>query len=75
MDISKRIVLVFITVSLIPILIISGLAVMTIQGVSNENANDAAEALKAEELANLRRISSDTGVFIEDGEWHVHCIY
>jgi tetratricopeptide (TPR) repeat protein len=66
LDISKRIVLIFITVSLIPILFISGLAIFTIYNMSNENAEDAANALKAEELANLERISQDTALFIEE---------
>jgi tetratricopeptide (TPR) repeat protein len=53
-------------VSLIPILFISGLAIFTIYNMSNENADDAANALKAEELANLERISQDTALFIEE---------
>jgi tetratricopeptide (TPR) repeat protein len=65
-EISKRIVLIFIVVSLIPILIISGLAIYTIYNLSNENASDAADALEAEELANLERISQDTALFIEE---------
>ena len=52
--------------SLIPILFISGLAIYTIYNMSNENANDAANALEAEELANLERISQDTALFIDE---------
>ncbi|MHA2362217.1 MAG: hypothetical protein ACXAB6_09890, partial [Candidatus Thorarchaeota archaeon] len=66
MDISKRIVVTFVTVSLIPILFISALSAYTIFEVSNQNASDAAEALKAEELANLERITGDTALFIEE---------
>ena len=66
MDISKRIVVTFVTVALIPILVISGLSVVTIFGVSNDNALDAAEALEAQELANLERITDDTALFIEE---------
>ncbi|OLS30637.1 MAG: Methyl-accepting chemotaxis protein McpC [Candidatus Thorarchaeota archaeon AB_25] len=66
MDISKRIVVTFVTVALIPILVISTLSVLAINDVSNANAADAAEELKAEELANLVRLSNDTGLFIEE---------
>lgn len=66
MDISKRIVVTFVTVALIPILVISSLSVLAIFDVSNANAADAAEELKAEELANLMRLSNDTGLFIEE---------
>lgn len=66
MDISKRIVVTFVTVALIPILIISAVAVVTIFGLSNENALDAADALEREELANLQRITNDTALFIEE---------
>ncbi|MHA2190817.1 MAG: tetratricopeptide repeat protein [Candidatus Thorarchaeota archaeon] len=66
MDISKRIVVTFVTVSLIPILFISALSAYTIFEVSNQNASDAADALKAEELANLERITGDTALFIEE---------
>ncbi|MHA2045104.1 MAG: tetratricopeptide repeat protein [Candidatus Thorarchaeota archaeon] len=66
MEISKRIVVTFVTVALIPILVISSLSVITIINVSNANAGDAAEELKAEELANLMRLSNDTGLFIEE---------
>ncbi|MHA2359687.1 MAG: hypothetical protein ACXAB5_05405, partial [Candidatus Thorarchaeota archaeon] len=66
MDISKRIVVTFVVVALIPILVISSLSVITIINVSNASAGDAAEELKAEELANLMRLSNDTGIFIEE---------
>ncbi len=66
MDISKRIVVTFVVVALIPILVISSLSVITIINVSNTSAGDAAEELKAEELANLMRLSNDTGLFIEE---------
>ncbi|MFW9833184.1 MAG: tetratricopeptide repeat protein [Candidatus Thorarchaeota archaeon] len=66
MNISKRIVVTFVTVALIPILVISSLSILAINNVSNANAADAAEELKAEELANLMRLSNDTGLFIEE---------
>jgi len=66
MEISKRIVVTFVTVALIPILVIASLSVFAIIDVSNANAGDAAEELKAEELANLMRLSNDTGLFIEE---------
>jgi len=66
MNISKRIVVTFVTVALIPILVISTLSILAINDVSNANAADAAEELKAEELANLVRLSNDTGLFIEE---------
>ncbi|TFF95035.1 VWA domain-containing protein, partial [Candidatus Thorarchaeota archaeon] len=66
MDISKRIVVTFVTVALIPILVISGVSVVTIYGLSNENALDAAQALESEELANLERVTNDTALFIEE---------
>ena len=66
MEISKRIVVTFVTVALIPILVISSLSIIAIFDVSNANAADAAEELKAEELANLMRLSNDTGLFIEE---------
>lgn len=66
MDISRRIVVTFVTVALIPILVISAVSVVTIFGLSNENAQDAADALEAEELDNLRRITNDTALFIEE---------
>jgi tetratricopeptide (TPR) repeat protein len=66
LDISKRIVITFVTVALIPILVISALSVVTIFNVSNSNAADAAEELKAEELTNLQRLSNDTGLFIDE---------
>jgi tetratricopeptide (TPR) repeat protein len=66
MNISKRIVVTFVTVALIPIIVISSLSIIAINNVSNANAADAAEELKAEELANLMRLSNDTGLFIEE---------
>ena len=66
MDISKRIVVTFVTVALIPILVISAVSVVTIFGLSNENALDAADALEREELANLERVTNDTALFIEE---------
>jgi len=66
MNISKRIVVTFVTVALIPIIVISSLSILAINNVSNANAADAAEELKAEELANLMRLSNDTGLFIEE---------
>ncbi|MFW9806796.1 MAG: cache domain-containing protein [Candidatus Thorarchaeota archaeon] len=66
MNISKRIVVTFVTVALIPILVISSLSILAINNVSNANAAHAAEELKAEELANLMRLSNDTGLFIEE---------
>ncbi|MFX1368115.1 MAG: cache domain-containing protein [Promethearchaeota archaeon] len=66
MDISKRIVVTFVTVALIPILVIATLSAMSVFDVSNANAEDAAEALRAEELANLLRVSEDTASFIEE---------
>ncbi|MHA2072060.1 MAG: hypothetical protein ACW985_09780, partial [Candidatus Thorarchaeota archaeon] len=66
MDISKRIVVTFVVVSLVPILIIAGLSATTVFDTSNENAADASEALRTEELANLLRISEDTATFIQE---------
>ncbi len=66
MDISKRIVVTFIVVALVPMLVISALSIGEIFTVSNANAGDAADALKAEELANLQRLSNDTALFIEE---------
>ena len=66
MNISKRIVVTFVTVALIPIIVISSLSIIAINNVSNANAADAAEELKTEELANLMRLSNDTGLFIEE---------
>ncbi|UCH04783.1 MAG: hypothetical protein JSW05_01095 [Candidatus Thorarchaeota archaeon] len=66
MDISKRIVITFVAVALAPILIIAALSATSVFTVSNENAADASDALKAEELANLLRISEDTAAFIEE---------
>ncbi|MFW9800266.1 MAG: tetratricopeptide repeat protein [Candidatus Thorarchaeota archaeon] len=66
MEISKRIVITFVTVALIPILVIAALSATTVFNVSNENAGDASDALKAEELANLLRVSQDTAAFIEE---------
>ncbi|NHJ14559.1 MAG: VWA domain-containing protein [Candidatus Thorarchaeota archaeon] len=66
MEISKRIVITFVVVSLIPILVIAGLSAISVFNVSSENAEDAAEALRAEELANLVRISDDTAAFIDE---------
>ncbi len=66
MDISKRIIIIFVTVSLIPILFISAISVTTIFNVSNENAADAAVALENEEIENLQRIAGDTALFIEE---------
>lgn len=66
MDISKRIVVTFVVVALVPMLIISALSIGEIFTVSNANAGDAAEALKAEELENLQRLSNDTALFIEE---------
>lgn len=66
MDISKRIVVTFVVVALVPMLVISALSVGEIFTVSNANAGDAAEALKAEELENLQRLSNDTALFIQE---------
>ncbi|UCE09582.1 MAG: tetratricopeptide repeat protein [Candidatus Thorarchaeota archaeon] len=66
MDISKRIVIVFVAVSLIPILVISAVSGLTIFGVSNDNAADSAAALESEELANVQRIAGDTALFIDE---------
>ncbi len=66
MEISKRIVVTFVTVALIPILVIASLSIIAIIDVANANAGDAADELKAEELANLVRLSNDTGLFIEE---------
>ena len=66
MKISKRIVITFIVVALIPILVISTLSILAINNVSNSNATDAAGELKAEELSNLERLANDTGLFIEE---------
>ena len=66
MKIAKRIILIFVSVSLIPIIAISALSSYTIYNVSNENAGIAAEALKNEELDNLQRITDDTGAFIDE---------
>jgi hypothetical protein len=66
MDISKRIVVTFVVVALVPMLVISALSIGEIFTVSNANAGDAADALKAEELANLQRLSNDTALFIEE---------
>jgi len=66
MDISKRIVVTFVVVALVPMLAISALSVGEIFNMANGNAGDAAEALKAEELENLQRLSNDTALFIEE---------
>ncbi len=66
MNISKRIVVTFVTVALIPILVISSLSILAINDVSNANAADAATELESEELANLMRLANDTGLFIEE---------
>ncbi len=66
MDISKRIVIIFVSVSLIPILVISTLSASTIFNVSNENAVDASAALENEEIENLQRLANDTSQFIEE---------
>ncbi|TFG31680.1 tetratricopeptide repeat protein [Candidatus Thorarchaeota archaeon] len=66
MDISKRIVYTFVVVALVPMLVISALSVGEIYTVSNANAADAASALKAEELANLQRLSNDTALYISE---------
>ncbi|MHA1959361.1 MAG: hypothetical protein ACW99U_03980, partial [Candidatus Thorarchaeota archaeon] len=66
MDISKRIVIVFVAVSLVPILVISAVSGLTIFGVSNDNAADSATALESEELANVQRIAGDTALFIDE---------
>ncbi|MHA1135454.1 MAG: cache domain-containing protein [Candidatus Thorarchaeota archaeon] len=66
MDISKRIVVTFVVVALVPMLVISALSMGEIFTVANANAGDAADALKAEELANLQRLSNDTALFIEE---------
>ncbi len=66
MDISKRIVVTFVVVALVPMLIISALSIGEIFTVSNANAGDAADALKAEELENLQRLSNDTALFIDE---------
>ena len=66
MDISKRIVVTFVVVALVPMLVISALSIGEIFTVSNANAGDAADALKAEELENLQRLSNDTALFIEE---------
>jgi len=66
MDISRRIIVTFVVVALVPMLVISALSVGEIFTVSNANAGDAAAALKAEELANLERLSNDTALFIEE---------
>ena len=54
MEISKRIVVTFVTVALIPILVIASLSIFAIIDVSNANAGDAAEELKAEDNENPR---------------------
>lgn len=66
MRISKRIVITFVTVALIPILVISTLSILAINDLSNANASDAAGELKTEELANLMRLANDTSLFIEE---------
>ena len=66
MQIAKKIVIAFVTVSLIPILVISAFSGLTIYEVSNDNANDAAAALRQEALANQLRIANDTSLFIEE---------
>ncbi|TFG32347.1 tetratricopeptide repeat protein [Candidatus Thorarchaeota archaeon] len=66
MDISKRIVVTFVVVALVPMLVISALSMGQIFTVANANAGDAADALKAEELANLQRLSNDTALFIQE---------
>ena len=66
MEISKRIVYTFVIVALVPMLVISALSVGEIYTVSNANAADAAAALKAEELANLERLSNDTALYISE---------
>lgn len=66
MDISKRIVITFVAVSLIPVLLIAGLAAYTIFDMSNKNAADASDALDEEERANLQRLTEDTALFIQE---------
>ncbi len=66
MRISRRIVLAFTTVTLIPIIVISAVSTWTILGVSNDNAALAASALEDEEVANLRRVSDDVASFIDE---------
>ena len=66
MEISKRIIYTFIVVALVPMLVISALSIGEIYSVSNANASDAAAALKAEELANLQRLSNDTALYISE---------
>ena len=66
MDISKRIVITFVAVALIPILVISVFSATTIFNVSNENAIEASTALENEEKANLERVAGDTSLFIEE---------
>ncbi len=66
MDISKRIVITFVAVALIPILVISVFSATTIFNVSNENALEASAALESEEIANLERIAGDTSLFIDE---------
>jgi len=66
MDISKRVVITFVAVSLIPIMIMSGLSAYTIYSVSNANASDAGGALDSEERANLSRMANDTALFIQE---------
>lgn len=66
MEISKRIVVTFVLVSLIPILAISAISVITITDASNESALLASDALRNEELADLERLANDTAIFIQE---------
>ncbi|MEM2143200.1 MAG: hypothetical protein QXQ81_08095, partial [Candidatus Thorarchaeota archaeon] len=66
LEISKRIVVTFVLVSLIPILAISAISVITITDASNESALLASDALRNEELADLERLANDTAIFIQE---------
>ncbi len=76
MDISKRIIIAFVTVTLIPILLVSSLSVMSILSTANYNTDKAAESLRNEELASLNRTVTDTSLFIgEKMQGYIDAVY
>ncbi len=76
MEISKRIVIAFVAVALIPILLVSSLSLMSMLGTSSENTDKAADALRQEELASLSRTVNDTALFIgEKMQEYIDAVY
>jgi tetratricopeptide (TPR) repeat protein len=56
----------FLLLLILPVTFLAGLNTVEIVITSDSNANDSANALKEEELANLDRLAADEGVFIEE---------